>query len=245
MADKIFEEPRLAELYDWFDTPDRPDLDHYASMATEFQAHSIIDLGCGTGNLACRLASMGKEVIGIDPAMASLNVAKGKDYGTRVKWLHGTIDAIQGMQVDLVTMTGNVAQVFITDEEWTGMLRACQEAIRPGGRLVFEVRDPAMEAWNNWNRESTYQCLERSDFGRVETWVDLLEVNLPWVTFRHTFIFCREGKELTSDSTLRFRSKEEIMDALSEARFVVEEIRDAPDRPGLEFVFIARRAISE
>lgn len=63
MADKIFEEPRLAELYDLFDTPDRPDLDHYLSMTTEFDAQSIIDIGCGTGNLACRLAIMGKEVL--------------------------------------------------------------------------------------------------------------------------------------------------------------------------------------
>lgn len=243
MADKIFEEPRLASVYDLFDSPDRPDLDSYLSMTTEFDAHSIIDLGCGTGSFACRLACIGKEVIGIDPALASLNVAKRKDYGDRVKWLHGTIDVLPVKQVDLITMTGNVAQVFITDEEWTAMLRACRETIRPGGRLVFEVRDPSMEAWKNWSREHTYQWIENSDIGRVETWVDLLKVHLPLVTFRHTFIFCSEGKILTSDSTLRFRGKEEIIESLSAANLFIEEIRDAPDRPGLEFVFIARRPI--
>jgi hypothetical protein len=46
---------------------------------------------------------------------------------------------------------------------------------------------------------------------------------------------------LTSDSTLRFRSETEICDSLQGLGYVVEEIRDAPDRPGRELVFLARR----
>ena len=45
---------------------------------------------------------------------------------------------------------------------------------------------------------------------------------------------------LTSDSTLRFRGRDAIADSLAESGFTVDEIRDAPDRPGREFVFIAR-----
>ena len=46
---------------------------------------------------------------------------------------------------------------------------------------------------------------------------------------------------LTSDSTLRFRSRAEITDALHTVGFVVDDVRDAPDRPGHEFVFVTRR----
>jgi hypothetical protein len=46
---------------------------------------------------------------------------------------------------------------------------------------------------------------------------------------------------LTSDSTLRFRERAELAASLASAGLVVDEIRDAPDRPGLEFVFIAHR----
>jgi 2-polyprenyl-3-methyl-5-hydroxy-6-metoxy-1,4-benzoquinol methylase len=53
VADAIFEEPRLAEIYDELD-PDRSDLDAYAAMAAEFGAESVLDVGCGTGTLpAC------------------------------------------------------------------------------------------------------------------------------------------------------------------------------------------------
>jgi hypothetical protein len=57
-----------------------------------------------------------------------------------------------------------------------------------------------------------------------------------------TFVFESDGAELISDSTLRFRSQAEIVDALRATGFEADEVRDAPDRPGREFVFIARRS---
>jgi hypothetical protein len=46
---------------------------------------------------------------------------------------------------------------------------------------------------------------------------------------------------MVSDSTLRFRGREELTAALTASGFVVDEIRDAPARPGLEMVFVSRR----
>ncbi|CAM5676881.1 Class I SAM-dependent methyltransferase OS=Streptomyces tendae OX=1932 GN=GUR47_05495 PE=4 SV=1 [Streptomyces tendae] len=46
---------------------------------------------------------------------------------------------------------------------------------------------------------------------------------------------------LTSDSTLRFREREEVAADLAGQGYVVREVRDAPDRAGREFVFVARR----
>jgi hypothetical protein len=45
---------------------------------------------------------------------------------------------------------------------------------------------------------------------------------------------------LTSTSPLRGRTEEELRTSLEAAGLAVEEIRDAPDRPGREFVVIAR-----
>jgi ubiquinone/menaquinone biosynthesis C-methylase UbiE len=239
MPDAIFAEPKLAAIYDLLDGPDRLDLTLYLAMADEFYAHLVIDLGCGTGTLACRLAALEKEVIGIDPAAASLEVAKRKAYADRVRWITGSAAQLDGLHADLITMTGNIAQVFLTDEEWMATLLACRNALNQGGRLVFETRDPVKEAWKGWNREQTYQTIEAPGIGTVESWVELVHVQLPLVSFRHVYVFQEDGTVMTSESTLRFRTRSEIADALSRAQFAVESVRDAPDRPGLEFVFIA------
>jgi len=36
----------------------------------------------------------------------------------------------------MATMTGNVAQVFLTDGDWMAMLSAARNAMRPGGSLA-------------------------------------------------------------------------------------------------------------
>lgn len=71
MADAAFDEPRLAAIYDALD-PDRSDLDAYVTIIDELGARTVLDLGCGTGVFALLLAQRGIEVIGVDPAMASL-----------------------------------------------------------------------------------------------------------------------------------------------------------------------------
>jgi len=241
VADAIFEEPRLAEIYDPLD-PDRSDLDAYAAMAGEFGARSVLDVGCGTGTLACMLAARGHQVIAADPAAASLAVARRKPGADGVRWLHADAGALPPLQVDLATMTGNVAQVFVTDQEWAAALRAVRAALRPGGRLAFESRDPAKKAWQEWSRDQTYRRVVIPGAGPVETWTDLTGVGAGLVSFRTTFVFGRDGGALTSDFTLRFRSRDELASSLAAAGLVVDEIRGAPDRPGREFVFIARRA---
>jgi hypothetical protein len=54
-------------------------------------------------------------------------------------------------------------------------------------------------------------------------------------------VFQRDGLAIESTSTLRFREREEIEATLQAAGFDVLEVRDAPDRPGKEFVLVARR----
>jgi len=71
--------------------------------------------------------------------------------------------------------------------------------------------------------------------------VELTDVSGPLVSFRCTWVFQSDGQVLTSDSTLRFRERDEVQAALLAHGYAVEEIRGAPDRPGREFVFLARR----
>jgi SAM-dependent methyltransferase len=240
MVDAKFGVARLVAVYDLLDAG-RGDLEHYAAMVSEFGARRVLDVGCGTGELACLLARDGVDVVGVDPAEASLEVARGKEFAERVRWIHGDATMLPPLQVDLAVMTGNVAQVFLTDEEWSATLAGVHAAVKPGGRFVFETRDPSQRAWEEWTRENTHQVQEIPGGETVESWTDLLSVELPFVSFRGTYVFSSDGAVLTSDSTLWFRERAGVEESLVAAGFVVDEVRGAPDRPGKEFVFVARR----
>lgn len=240
MPDAIFADPRLARIYDPLD-PDRSDLDFYLQMVDELGAVSVLDVGCGTGTFACLLADRGIEVVAVDPAAASLDVARSKRGAKHVRWVHGDATELPPLDVDLATMTGNVAQVFLDDGELCAALRRIGEATCAGGRVVFEVRDPSRAAWRSWNRRESYARVDIPGVGAVERWVDLIEVELPLVSFRWTYRFGGSGDVLTSDSTLRFRSRGEVEGCVRDAGLRVVDVRDAPDRPGLELVFVCER----
>jgi SAM-dependent methyltransferase len=242
MPDALFDDPRFARLYDPLD-PDRGDLEVYAAMVREFGAKTVLDVGCGTGTFACMLAESGLEVIGLDPAQASLDVARAKPHADSVRWVWGDASALPTLAADVAFMTGNVAQVFLTDEEWMATLAGIRSALRSGGRLVFETRDPDKRAWTEWVRERTYLDTEVEGVGRVRTWTDLTDVALPFVTFDDTLIL-PDGQTLHSTSTLRFRARDELERSLVLAGYDVDEVRDAPDRPGKEFVFVAHTVSS-
>ncbi|MEV7599060.1 class I SAM-dependent methyltransferase [Kitasatospora sp. NPDC089797] len=238
-VDECYGHPRLASVYDPLD-PDRPDLDAYLELARERGARRALDIGCGTGVFALLLAGLGIEVVGVDPAAASIEVARAKPGGEAVRWICGQADELPPLDADLATMTANVAQAIADPDAWRRTLRGARQALRPGGLLVFETRDPAARGWEEWTRERTHRVTQVPGVGPVERWTELVAVEEPLVTFRQTYVFA-DGQVLTSDSTLRFRSRAEVERDLAEGGFALEEVRGAPDRPGRELVFLARR----
>ena len=248
MADDLYEHPRLAALYDPLEA-DRADLEVYLAVVEEFDARTVLDVGCGTGTFALMLADRGLEVIGVDPAESSLAIARAKPGAERVRWIHGdatdlaagAADGAPGVGADLATMTGNAAQAITEPADWAATLRGIRGALRPGGHFVFETRDPARRAWLEWNRETSRTVTDVPGVGVVEYWNDVLDVSGPLVTFRSTYVFESDGAVLTSDSTLRFRERDEVEADLAAHGYAVREVRGAPDRPGKEFVFIAVR----
>jgi SAM-dependent methyltransferase len=244
MSDLIFEHPRLVSIYDSFDG-ERKDLIQYLELIQQLNAGSVIDIGCGTGCLSTMLAKKGVLVLALDPAQASINYAKTKPFAELVHWVNGDASLLPtNLNYDLAVMTGNVAQVFISEFSWSSNLLSIHKALRDNGWLIFEVRDPSKKAWLSWNKEQTFQRIATKAAGWVQSWCDLKKVENDLVTFQWTYLFESSNEQFISSSTLRFRSRLQIEDSLKQSGFAISEIKDAPDRPGMEFVFIAQKKSS-
>ncbi|MBK8903423.1 MAG: class I SAM-dependent methyltransferase [Anaerolineaceae bacterium] len=239
-----YTDPRLVDLYD-IENPHGPDFDFYLQLASELKAQRILDLGCGTGLLTRQLAVAGRQVTGVDPSSAMLAYARRQPGAERVRWIEGDSSALGTPAADLVLMTSNVAQVFLDDAEWAATQRHIHAALRPGGHLAFESRNPADRGWERWNPETTFARLE-TPHGPMETWLAVVGVGNGRVHFQGHNLFKNTGEDLIVTSTLRFRSHAEISASLREAGFAIEQVYGTWEREAFEetsrmMIFVARR----
>lgn len=243
--DQHYVDPRLVALYDR-DNPRGVDTEFYLRLAADLDARHIVDLGCGTGLLTRELAVDGRQVVGIDPAPAMLAVARRQPGAERVRWVEGDASALETPAADLVVMTGNVAQVFLDDGEWAATLRAIHAALRSGGHIAFETRNPDDRAWEQWHRDATYERID-SPYGPMECWLELVSVGSGGVRIEGHNVFTATGEVVVASSELRFRSQQEVTASLITAGFTVEQVYGDWERGPLTsasrvMVFIARRA---
>lgn len=220
--DQHYVDPRLVALYDT-DNPRGADTDFYLRLATDLKAHRILDLGCGTGLLTRELASAGRQVVGIDPAPMMLAWARQQPGADQVQWVEGNSSALGTPEADLAVMTGNVAQVFLDDAEWVATLRHLHAALRVGGTLAFESRNPEPREWEGWNREATYERVD-SPYGPMECWLNVLSVGHGRVRMVGHNVFTTTGENVVVDSELRFRSQAELTRFLLNAGFTVQHV---------------------
>ncbi|HWS81842.1 MAG TPA: class I SAM-dependent methyltransferase [Rubrobacter sp.] len=246
-----FYDPRLVAIYDTAN-PVAEYERFYLDLASKLSASSIIDIGCGTGLLTCELAKRGHRLIGVEPSKAMLEVARRRACGARVEWIEGDVLGLDELQADLAIMTGHVAQFFLDDAGWHSTLVAIRKALRPGGHIAFESRNPLVQPWANkmikdhvdWPAQTSRRRVDDSMAGRIEWWTEILEIEDDRVRTAIHYLFTRSGEVLVSNNELRFRTRAELSRSLSDAGFSVESVfGDWDSRPAdvasRELIFVA------
>jgi pyrroloquinoline quinone (PQQ) biosynthesis protein C len=103
---------------------------------------SVLDLSVGTGSLARLLADRGMRVTGIDSSATMLAAAAGKVPEGRF-----VASDIRSFSLDdqfdaVVCMNGRLHDIE-EPQDIVRMLRCAKEHLRPGGKLIVELRDRA------------------------------------------------------------------------------------------------------
>jgi predicted TPR repeat methyltransferase len=218
MTDIQYADPCLVALYDALN-PFAADTRFYIDLAARIEAARVVDIGCGTGLLACELALRGHTVTGVEPSRAMLDIARRRPGGEQVTWIEGTAAQCGAMEADLIVMTGHVVQVFLDDASFDAVLTAAHAALRPGGRLAFESRNPSASPWKAWTPRESRRVIDDARYGAVEIWQQLIEAADGRVRFETHHRFARDGDTVFSTSELRFRTRAALAGALRKAGF--------------------------
>lgn len=240
-----FQHPRLAQIYEEFNGVTAAE-DFFLSLANENPRSKILDLGCGTGRLTLMLAGAGHSVMGIEPALASLEVARGKPNAEHVAWIHGLADDAPSAAFDLALMTNHVAQFIAEEDEWAATLAHLHRALLPGGRLVFDTRDPSARSWETWNPQNSREQTVLPSGETLNYWIEVEKVEGETVTFVQHYVFADSPQQYLSRSTFRFRPEQGLRESLSRAGFGVEAIYGGWQREALgqgdgEYIVLARK----
>ena len=219
MVDRLFSEPSLAELYDAF-CAGRPDFDFYLPLV--MSARSVLDVGCGTGELLhlAREAGHTGRLCGLDPAAAMLAQARKRQD---IEWVLGDLASVDWCsEFDLVVMTGHAFQVFVEDDQLRESLTAMRLALTGDGRFVFETRNPLAREWERWTADNAVEVVHD---GRIVRMVSEVEkpVTGELVSFTTTFTSPSWDRPQISRSTLRFLDLDSLSSFLSDAGMVIEE----------------------
>lgn len=132
-----------AQTYD-VSVPDWPgEIDFYREMAAEVKSNggAVLEIACGTGRVAIRLAQDGVSVVGIDLSSAMLDIARQKSVGFQnVRWVQGDIRSFElGEAFGLVIIPGHAFQNILTPEGQIACLECIKRHINPGGALVVHL----------------------------------------------------------------------------------------------------------
>lgn len=242
----VFADLSLAALYDSLN-PWGPGDDFYLGLLRD--AGSVLDIGCGTGRLLRRARAEGHRgrLMGLDPAAAML--VQARRARPDVEWVLGDVRVRRWQEeFDLVVMTGHAFQELVTDEEIRVCLRAASAALRDGGRLVFETRNPGARAWERWTPDRVHEITAR-DGTPARVWHEVRGADLDRgrVHFTETYAGPAWPAPRVNHSVLRFLDGGTLAAFLAEADLTVTEQYGDWHRGPLtdtapEIITVARRA---
>jgi SAM-dependent methyltransferase len=242
-----FTEDDVAALYDqmysWRPEPGTSDA-FYTRAA--LAAGSVLDVGCGTGQMLHCLRQAGHtgRLAGIDPDTAALRRARARG-DLAVEWVEGTAAEIPWKrQFELATMASNAFQCLIEDDEVRASLAAIRGALVDGGLFLFETRHRQARAWEGWASAAP----SRTDFRErplVQSWqiesvVDGV-VTMTETTSQADGVVLHVGR-----GRLRFLDLPPLLSWLAEAGFLVEtqhgDFIGSPITPASRSIVISARA---
>jgi ubiquinone/menaquinone biosynthesis C-methylase UbiE len=115
----------------------------------------LLDLACGTGRIALRLAEQGYQVTGVDinAAMIGWGRHKASQRDISMEWVIADARSFKlQKRFSLIYMLGNAFQLFLTRSDQEAMLECVREHLLPEGSFLFGTRNPSRYNLFEWGK---------------------------------------------------------------------------------------------
>lgn len=108
-------------------------------------ATSILDIGCGDGQISRLMAASGAQVVGIDPTWNQISVAHGRGGGA--SYLRTTADELPFADASFDAAVACL--VFEHIDAVDAAIAEVARVVRPGGRFCFFLNHPLLQTPNS------------------------------------------------------------------------------------------------
>lgn len=168
------------------------------------EGSSILDLGCGTGQHAIRLARRGYEVTGVDRAPGMLAIARVKaeqsldELAAQPSFVEGDVTSVRlgGSPFDAALMMFAVLGYQVTNDAVRASLRTVRAHLRPGALFICDVwYGPAVLAVRPSERTKVVDTPDGQVIRSVRTHLDSFAHRAD-VSYR---VWRLRGKEVVAD----------------------------------------------
>jgi SAM-dependent methyltransferase len=215
--DRHYSDPTLAALYD-LDSGWGEDRQYFLDLAGT-KPIRVLDLGCGTGLLSRAYAARGHHVTAVDPARPMIEIGRREPHGEEIEWVCANAETFRSDErFDLIVMTGNAFQVFLTEEAMRALLTTMRLHLADGGRVAFETRNPAIDWPARWNRDHQLA----TEAGPVIVSRRILSAKGDFIDFETRYIFA--DRETLSTSRLRFFSAAAIQKEMVACGLLIQSL---------------------
>lgn len=219
--DRLYDDAALARFYD-LDNGWTEDRDFCLRLAKG--CRSVLDLGCGTGALALRIAAeTGASVAAVDPAGAMLNLGRAKPGAGALRWVEADARRLElGERFELVVMTGHAFQVFLTDADRAACLATIARHLAPRGHFIFDMRNPARQEWEEWRPALSRRRFDDPLLGPVDAWNDVKWDEAAQLATYETVYEASGGRVFRAASRIGFTDRGRLEALIKSAGLTVE-----------------------
>ncbi len=186
----------------------------YDKHLKENKVKSVVELGCGTGNLAKRLHEAGYEYLGVDLFDEMLKIAKTTAPLAKFRQADARNFELQEKQ-DCVIITGRSISYLTTNIDLIEAFSCIANSLKQGGLLMFDAIDASklFVGFNEEKRDTLLTSFGTKEYKRISKSRKNLQSGWTWDWESEYFIKNKTGEyeKIGEDSsTLRAFLQDEL-----------------------------------